>query len=178
MVKAMHVNMPRAFNVAMKFARLMLPKNLRSMTVMSTQQDVVELVGGVEYLPRFWDSGSGSDGLCDDVDRFTALSPAELVSLRQQSARRFVEESAGAAGAAAAAAAAERHAGWQAASLTRGREPPPLGTAAGGGGGAAAGAATAVGGSSSSSAMAGGSVHQMVAVPRIGACHVSTSNLT
>ena len=93
--KNIHVNMPRAFTVAFKFISRMFPKNLRDFCAIGTPVDVVELVGGIEELPRFWDCGA--DGLCDDVDRFTALSPAELVSMRSQNWRRHLSDAKSAA---------------------------------------------------------------------------------
>ena len=47
--------------------------------ILASEKKVIELVGGVQALPRWWQSGKGQ---CDECDRFTGLSFEQLRSRR------------------------------------------------------------------------------------------------
>ena len=78
--KILHINVPRALASVLTFCRLIFPKNLRDWLIVASEKQVLELVGGVGALPRWFGSGKGQ---CDGCDRFTALSMAQLQSMRQ-----------------------------------------------------------------------------------------------
>ena len=76
--KVLHINVPRALASVLTFCRLVFPKNGRDWLIVASEKQVLELVGGVEALPRWFGSGQGQ---CDGCDRFTALSMAQLNSM-------------------------------------------------------------------------------------------------